>query len=1130
VVLSYPVFFYISILFLCLFLRLHFESSFFVLSFSSFITINNNIMTTRGRVLAGGRDVSLAEVCHVALDSFEVLVEEKNLEKMEANYIKVCDERKRGKTKGKGRGKGKKGAAAIAPVSTPDASDPAADTSVTNTTSATGNATPDDVEPCEPQQLCENDIARVSSARAIVMVRLVMLLHARVGIRSLVAQRLSDMLNNGVTPRFPAAAESDSDVLQYLVRVLAGQGECVVQQDQPLPYKVMRAMEAFNSFGWDSILLSNEEHQSFVQCTAATTAIAALTVYGGRTLLDLADHTAALTCEAIQATLAPFREANSDDVRAHKGQVDTAANLRLLLEGSLVVNRSSRLQCDPPSIRCIPQYHGPARSSYAAIARAIRVELNSTERLPFGNTTDHIGPFDPQPVLSATLNLMVGLATVSSGSNLRAGDIVMLASDIKDANNTTDVDSGIQGLLLASTAKVQQLRHDVSRLTSVCAATVHSSSNDKRAVDDQKHSSSGSDVAAADTTMGPVSIARKMLENIDSVATVLRIEALAALQTLSLRDKSAYALSEIALEKRKAAMLRKQEAEAKKAAEAAAAGKPLKPKKAKKNKNNRGNDASNMVAKGLILGARIAEFRSVITSQPRQPAETDGELKQNLDSLTAILNPFSATLGELLRRLLTRSNTGSKADVPKGTRDLHPPDMIVRQRAFETITNVFRRHGAVSIDTPVFELKDTLTNKYGEDSKLIYDLADQGGQMLALRYDLTVPFARYCGSHGVTNIKRYHIARVYRRDQPNMNKGRYREFYQCDFDIAGVYPSMMPDSEALKVLTEILDSLDIGAYQVKINHRKLLDGMMDLCGVPAEKFRPICSAIDKLDKLPWEKVREEMVQDKGLDPAAADRIAQFVGIHGNPMEVSKRLRAEQKELAEHPQCAEALNEMDKLFAYLEALGCVDRFSFDMSLARGLDYYTGVIYEAIMVDTTVPQADEKSSGASREVISVGSIAAGGRYDNLIGMFGSKQVPAVGVSIGIERVFTIMKKRMESRGKVRSTMTQVLVASIGKEMVIPRMQLCNELWRNSIRAEFIHHENPKPDKQLAYALENGIPIVIWLGSDEVERAVANVKILATEIQSEVARSELVEFLHKNLAEVSDSMIVQEHRNDA
>lgn len=154
-------------------------------------------------------------------------------------------------------------------------------------------------------------------------------------------------------------------------------------------------------------------------------------------------------------------------------------------------------------------------------------------------------------------------------------------------------------------------------------------------------------------------------------------------------------------------------------------------------------------------------------------------------------------------------------------------------------------------DSPVFELKETLTGKYGEDSKLIYDLADQGGEICSLRYDLTVPFARFCAQNAIQNIKRYQIAKVYRRDQPAMTKGRMREFYQCDIDIAGVYDPMLPDAEVLRIVKEVFEELPEwkGKYTIKLNHRKILDGIFQICGVPEDKIRTISSAVDKLDKV-----------------------------------------------------------------------------------------------------------------------------------------------------------------------------------------------------------------------------------------------------------------------------------------
>ncbi len=219
--------------------------------------------------------------------------------------------------------------------------------------------------------------------------------------------------------------------------------------------------------------------------------------------------------------------------------------------------------------------------------------------------------------------------------------------------------------------------------------------------------------------------------------------------------------------------------------------------------------------------------------------------------------------------------------------------MAIKEQAFDIIKGVFKKHGATEIDTPVFELKETLTGKYGEDSKLIYDLEDQGGELLALRYDLTVPFARFMAEKGLTSLKRFHIAKVYRRDQPQMSKGRFREFYQCDFDIAGSYSPMLPDAEVLAVVCEILTKLDIGSFVLKLNHRKFLDAMIELSGCEKRKFKSICSSIDKLDKEPWEKVQIELIQQKGLTKEMTDNLFKFVQLRGQPWELLNKLKEEQ---------------------------------------------------------------------------------------------------------------------------------------------------------------------------------------------------------------------------------------------
>lgn len=395
--------------------------------------------------------------------------------------------------------------------------------------------------------------------------------------------------------------------------------------------------------------------------------------------------------------------------------------------------------------------------------------------------------------------------------------------------------------------------------------------------------------------------------------------------------------------------------------------------------------------------------------------------------------------------------------------------MVIRDKIFSTITQVFKRHGGVTIDTPVFELKEILSGKYGEDSKLIYDLADQGGEICSLRYDLTVPFARFLAMNkDISSIKRYHIAKVYRRDQPAMSKGRMREFYQCDFDIAGVYDPMLPDAEVLRIICEVFEGLGWDkSYTIKLNHRKILDGIFQVCGVPEDKIRTISSAVDKLDKLPWADVRKEMTEEKGLDGDVADRIGEWV-IHKGKHELLDKLRNDPK-LSANASMQAGIADLALLFEYLESFDVLDRVSFDLGLARGLDYYTGLIYEVVTEGSApestpgaaaAPAPKKKGKGGEDDdrsndpTVGVGSVAAGGRYDNLVGMFsGKNQIPCVGISFGVDRIFSITKARMaadKSATQVRNNEVDVYVMAFGgKGFVNERLAVCAKLWAGGIK---------------------------------------------------------------------------------
>ncbi|XP_058590328.1 histidine--tRNA ligase, mitochondrial isoform X1 [Neofelis nebulosa] len=445
---------------------------------------------------------------------------------------------------------------------------------------------------------------------------------------------------------------------------------------------------------------------------------------------------------------------------------------------------------------------------------------------------------------------------------------------------------------------------------------------------------------------------------------------------------------------------------------------------------------------------------------------------------------------------------------PKGTRDLSPQQMVVREKILDMVVGCFKRHGAKRLDTPAFELKEMLTEKYGEDSGLIYDLKDQGGELLSLRYDLTVPFARYLAMNKVKKMKRYHVGKVWRRESPTIVQGRYREFCQCDFDIAGQFDPMIPDAECLKIMCEILSGLQLGDFIIKVNDRRVLDGMFAVCGVPESKFHAICSSIDKLDKISWKDVRHEMVAKKGLAPEVADRIGDYVQCHGGVSLIEQMFQ--DPRLSQNKQALDGLGDLKLLFEYLTLFGIAEKISFDLSLARGLDYYTGVIYEAVLLQTPAQ---------AQESFNVGSVAAGGRYDKLVGMFDPKghKVPCVGLSIGVERIFSIVEQRMKTFGqKIRTTETQVFVATPQKNFLHERLKLIAELWDAGIKAELLYKNNPKLLTQLHYCEDMGIPLVVIIGEQEMKEGIIKLRSVASREEVAIKRENLVAEIQKRLSE--------------
>lgn len=287
----------------------------------------------------------------------------------------------------------------------------------------------------------------------------------------------------------------------------------------------------------------------------------------------------------------------------------------------------------------------------------------------------------------------------------------------------------------------------------------------------------------------------------------------------------------------------------------------------------------------------------------------------------------------------------------------------------------------------------------------------------------------------------------------------------------------------------------------------MLDGVFEACGVPSDKFRTICSTVDKLDKTPWKTVRDEMIYEKGLESEKADKIGEYVRLNGKTELVDKLLS--DPLLTTSKSAITGLGEMKVLLNYCKLFGVEKEILFDLSLARGLDYYTGVIYEAILLKDTPLLGDEPGT--------IGSVAGGGRYDNLVGMFDpkGKQVPCVGVSIGVERIFSILEAKHVTEGyKIRTTDVDIYVASAHKGLHEKRMQLIGELWNAGLKAEHSYKQNPKLLAQLQYCEENQIPFAVILGDSELDRGVVKLREVATRSEVEIQRENIAEEIRKRI----------------
>lgn len=430
---------------------------------------------------------------------------------------------------------------------------------------------------------------------------------------------------------------------------------------------------------------------------------------------------------------------------------------------------------------------------------------------------------------------------------------------------------------------------------------------------------------------------------------------------------------------------------------------------------------------------------------------------------------------------------------PKGTRDYLPGEVRLRGRVVETVTRVFESFGYAPLETPALERLDVLTGKYGDEAdQLIFRIlkrgaaGERGEADLGLRYDLTVPLARVMAAHQdlPKPFKRYQIQPVWRAERPQ--KGRFREFVQCDVDCVGT-ASVLADAEMVAVMHEALAALDFRDYRISVNHRKLLSAFMDYAGVPADLKTAAIRAMDKLDKVGREGVEAELA-GAGIPKPAAGEISGVLFDPQNSGRVDYYLTAAQAFASGLDEGREGVAEMEKLAEYVGLFGVPDDVvSYDLHMARGLDYYTGPIYEAFVTEG-----------------GVGSVAGGGRYDNLIAQLGGPDLPATGTSFGLERVMTLLGEKEPTGGPAAAA--DILVAVYDESVLADALKIAGEIRAVGARCEVYLEPAAKLAKQLGYADDKGFAFAVIVGPDEVAKGVVQLKDLAKREQVEISRAEL------------------------
>jgi len=459
-----------------------------------------------------------------------------------------------------------------------------------------------------------------------------------------------------------------------------------------------------------------------------------------------------------------------------------------------------------------------------------------------------------------------------------------------------------------------------------------------------------------------------------------------------------------------------------------------------------------------------------------------------------------------------------KPSIPQGTRDFSADTVRKRNYIFQTLRNIFEVYGFEPLETPAMENLETLMGKYGnEGDKLIFRILNNGldnpakqvqakqdfDEILsgknskgiterALRYDLTIPFARYVAmNHAQLNFpfKRYQVQPVWRADRPQ--KGRYREFYQCDADVVGS-SSLLNEVELASLYSQAFQQLRI-PVEIRINNRKILSALANLCGGP-EHLTDITVAIDKLDKIGVEKVEQELLQ-KGLTEEQVKLIRRYLTITGTSEE---KIQQAEALLGSDPEGRKGIDELNYVLQYFnegnELSSSNKGLTIDFTLARGLNYYTGTIFEV------------KAEG-----VQMGSIGGGGRYDDLTGLFGVKGIPGVGISFGVDRIYDVMEE-LNLMPEEISRSTKAVFFNCGETESRIAFKLVSKLREQGIACE-LYHEKVKFDKQFKYAEKKNIPFVVIIGSEEISTKTAVIKNLSTGMQSTVGFDDIGSWLLVN-----------------